>query len=286
MWYHRDMSLHSPARRRFQSLVRQPEATLDLAEAALCIAWEDQGTGDPAATLQQIAMFADTLRPRISMHVAPQDHVAAINAYLFEELGFHGNTADYNDPANSFLDQVIARRTGLPITLSVLYIEVARRLGLPVSGLALPGHFLARYAAPEGDIYIDPFHAGRLWSEDMCAQQITDAYGTASPALIRQIMQPPTKRAILVRMLRNLKHTYVHMTDYQRALGAVERILLLEPDTPQEVRDRGLLRLHLDDLHRALEDMDQYVRAMPDASDIIVLREQMRPIATFLASVN
>ncbi|HEU5011118.1 MAG TPA: transglutaminase-like domain-containing protein [Roseiflexaceae bacterium] len=280
------MLRHLPARRRFQSLVRQPEAALDLAQAALCIAWEDQNTDNLEVTLQHIAALVHDLRPRIDAGVTPHDHVAAINAYLFEECGFHGNTADYNDPANSFLDQVIARRTGLPITLSVLYMEVGRRLGLPISGVALPGHFLARYATPIGAIYIDPFHGGKLWSADACAQQIIDAYGAASPALIRQIMQPPTKRAILARMLRNLKHTYVHMSDYQRALGAVERILLLEPHTPQEVRDRGLLRLHLDDLHRALDDIDQYVQAMPDASDVMVLREQMRPIATFLASVN
>ena len=280
------MRHYSPARHRFRSLIRQPEATLDLAEAAACIAWEDQGAGDPAATLQQLSTFADVLRPRIDTHATPRAHVETINAYLFRELGFHGNTADYNDPANSFLDQVIARRTGLPITLSVLYMDVSRRIGLPVSGVALPGHFLVRYAAPDGDIYVDPFHSGRLWSDSECMEQIINAYGAASPALIRQIMPPPTKRSILARMLRNLKHTYVHMGDYRHALSAVERILLLEPDTPQEVRDRGLLRLHLDDGHRALDDIDRYVAAMPDASDVIVLREQLRPVATFLASVN
>lgn len=280
------MSGHSPARRRFQSLVRQPEAALDLAEAALCIAWEDQGTGDPAATLRQIAAFAHDLRPRIAMRAAPREQVETINAYLFGELGFHGNMADYYDPANSFLDQVVARRTGLPITLSVLYMEVGWRLGLPMRGVALPGHFLACYAAPDGDLYIDPFHGGRLWSAEACQQHIVVAYGAASPALIQQIMQPPTRRAILARMLRNLKHTYVHRSDYGHALGAVERILLLEPHTPQEIRDRGLLRLHLGDLHRALDDIDQYVQAMPDASDVMVLREQMRPIATLLAGMN
>lgn len=281
------MQHHSPARRRFQSLLRQPEATLDLAEAALCIAWEEQGSDARAATLREIDAIAEQLRARLSMLSRPADHVAAINAYLFEDLGFCGNTARYNDPANSFLDRVLERRSGLPITLSVLYIALGERLGLPISGVALPGHFMVRYAAWEGDIYIDPFSRGKLWSRAECEQQISGAYGsTASSILIEQVMEPPSKHAILARMLRNLKHTYVQTNEYEQALAAVERILLIEPNMPQELRDRGLLRLHLDIFHLALDDLDQYMQIVPDAPDIDILREQMQPLAAYLVRVN
>src|SRR5262245_55024900 len=237
------MVSNNPARRRFRALIGQPEAQIDLADAALCIAWEDQGTSDPRAALRALDGIAEAARPRISGLTRPPNIVGALTGYLFDELGFHGNTWSYSDPENSFLDHVLATRAGLPIALSVIYMEIGRRLSLPIVGLALPGHFLTRYVAPEiGDIYIDPFNRGRLWTRAECVRQVASFYGSVTPALLEQVMAPPTKRGILARMLRNLKSTYLDRADFDRALSAVERIMLIEPNDPQDLRDRGLLR--------------------------------------------
>jgi regulator of sirC expression with transglutaminase-like and TPR domain len=281
------MTENNPARRRFRALIRQPEAQIDLADAALCIAWEDQGTSDLPAALRAIDSIAAAARPRIAGLTKPPNIVGALNGYLFDELGFRGNTWSYSDPENSFLDHVLATRAGLPIALSVIYIEIGRRLSLPIVGLALPGHFLARYVAPEiGDIYIDPFNRGRLWMRAECERQVASFYGSVTPALLEQAMAAPTKRGILARMLRNLKNTYLDRADFAHALSAVERIILLEPDDPQDLRDRGLLRARRGYLHSALEDLDRYARQAPRATDLPQIRQQARALAERLAQGN
>ncbi|HET9223585.1 MAG TPA: transglutaminase-like domain-containing protein, partial [Roseiflexaceae bacterium] len=275
------------ARRRLQSLLRLPENQLDLAEAALCIAWEDQGAGDPRGALHRLDAIAEAARPRIKGLIQPPNIVGALNGYLFDELGFRGNTWSYGDPENSFLDYVLEARAGLPILLALIYIEVGRRLGLPIVGLALPGIFLARYVAPEiGDLLIDPFNGGRLWTRTECETQVAGFYGSVTPALIEQVMEPPSKHAILARILRNLKSTYIERGDIERALAAVERIILIEPENIAELRDRGLLRARLGRLHSALEDLDRYARLAPTAADLPQIRQHARDLAKRLAEGN
>jgi regulator of sirC expression with transglutaminase-like and TPR domain len=280
------MDRESLPRRRFRALIRRPETQLDLAEAALCIAWEDQGAGEPRSGLRELDTIAAAARPRLARLDSPRDIVGALNAYLFDEMGFRGNTWSYSDPANSFLDRVLETRTGLPITLSLLYIEIGGRLGLPIVGLALPGHFLARYAAPGHDLIVDPFNRGRLWSRSECETQVAGLYGAATPALMDQLMVPPSKREILARMLRNLKNSYAERGDFPHTLAAAERIVLLEPDNPAELRDRGLLRARAGQLHGALEDLDRYARLAPRAADIPQVRRQARALAERLAKGN
>src|SRR5262245_51995630 len=275
------------ARRRFYKLLRLPESQLDLAEAALCIAWEDQGADDPRAALHQLDAIADAARPRIKGLIQPPNIVGALNGYLFDDLGFRGNTWSYGDPENSFLDHVLEARAGLPIVLALIYIEIGRRLDLPIVGLALPGHFLARYVAPEiGDLFVDPFNGGRLWTQAECETQVAGFYGSATPALLKQVMAPPSKRDILGRMLRNLKNTYVERGDVALALAASERIMLIEPDNLAELRDRGLLRARLGQLHKALEDLDRYARLAPRAADLPQIRQHARDLAERLAQGN
>src|SRR6266545_6928375 len=220
------MARNNPARARFRALIRGPDSQINLAEAALCIAWEDQGSGCPEQWLREIDQIAERVRPRLAKLSDPSDLVNALNRFLFGELGFRGNTWNYNDPANSFLDQVLATRTGLPITLTVIYMEVGWRLGLPICGLALPGHFLARFVGPASEIYIDPFNRGRIWSRAECVTQIATFYGDAAPALVAQIMEPPSRRAVLARILRNLKSLYVERQALTESLAAADRILL------------------------------------------------------------
>jgi regulator of sirC expression with transglutaminase-like and TPR domain len=275
-----------PARARFRALIRQPESRLNLAEAALCIAWEDQGEGQPARWLRELDGLAEQARSRTAGLVEPHEVIRALNSYLFGECAFQGNTWEYNDPANSFLDRVLQTRAGLPITLSVVYLEIGWRLGLPVAGMALPGHFLVRFGIGSGSIFIDPFDRGRLWSQEQCEAQIVTFYGDVSRQVIDQIMQPPSRRAILARILRNLKNIYSEREDVPPALAATERIFLLEPDNPQELRDCGLLRARLGQIHRALEDLERYARMAPRASDLPRIRQQARALATRAAEGN
>lgn len=274
------------ARQHFQRLIRQPESELDLARAALAIAQEDQDSGDLDKSLRELQHIAEQIRAEIDRADTAYDRVRILNHYLFEQLGFHGNETNYHDPANSFLDQVLATKVGLPITLSVLYMEIGARLQLPISGVALPGHFIVCYHGPEDDIYIDPFHQGRLWSYAECEARIIAAYGDIAPETISAIMEPPPKRTILERMLRNLKHTYVASHNFERALGAVERILLIDPHNFHELRDRGILRARLHLYHLALMDLEHYAEQVYNAPDLPTLRLQARAIAEHIIALN
>jgi regulator of sirC expression with transglutaminase-like and TPR domain len=280
------MQTTHPARARFRALIRRPESQLNLAEAALCIGWEDQDSGHPERSLRELDTLAEQARPRLADLARPGEIVRTLNSYLFGECGFRGNTWQYNDPANSFLDRVLATRAGLPITLSVVYLEIGWRLDLPVAGVALPGHFLARFGLGADAIFIDPFNRGRLWSHEQCETQIATLYGSLTPRLVEQIMAPPSRRAILARILRNLKHLYVEREELQAALATTERILMLEPDNPQELRDRGLLRAQLGQLHPALEDLDRYARIAPRAPDLPQIKQRARALAARAAEGN
>ncbi len=274
------------ARERFCDLVGLPEAELPLAEAALCISWEDQGVCDCEAALQHLDALAGAVRLRIEDVTRPYQVIAEMNDYLFGELGFQGNHNDYGNPANSFLDQVLERRIGLPIVLSVIYMEVGWRLGLPISGVALPGHFIARYTTCNEEIFVDPFNGGRLWSWSECRQQVLSAYGQATPTIMQQVMLPPSKHEILSRILRNLKHTYFVTQDFQHALSAVERIILLNNDDIHEIRDRGLLGIRLGAILAGMEDLERYARVMPHALDLPELQQYASMVIGPLAAKN
>ncbi len=277
---------HAPARQRFYELTRLTEEYLPLAECALCIAWEDQGECDVEAVLQHLDDLAGSARLRLEDLTQPRDVVAALNDYLFAELGFRGNYCDYNNPANSFIDRVLETRTGLPIILSIIYMEVGWRLGLPINGVALPGHFIARYHTVQEEILVDPFNQGRLWSWSDCERQVSSVYGTATPILMQQVMAPPSKHAILARLLRNLKHVYLVQQNFSRSLAAVERIVWLEPDNMLEIRDRGLLRVRLDQLFHGLEDLERYIRAAPHAPDLPELQQYTTLLTTGMVTNN
>ncbi|GAB4207893.1 MAG: SirB1 family protein [Roseiflexaceae bacterium] len=280
-------SSYPSARARFRALIRRSDALIDLTDAAFCIAEEDQVSPRSADARDQLDAFTAEARNRLAaLDDRPRARISALNSYLFGDLGFRGNTWDYHHPANSFLDQVVLTRVGLPITLSIVYLELGRRLGLPVDGLALPGHFLVRWHTRDDEVYVDPFRSGRIWSRSDCEQRIAAAYGGDTPALIEQVMQPPPKRDILARMLRNLKHSYVGTDDLPRALAAIERLLLLSPRDIGEVRDRGLLRARLGRLHLALEDLDAYARVAPKATDLNAIRARARSIAGYVSPLN
>ena len=207
--------------------------------------------------------------------------VLALNAYLFEELQFAGNETDYEDPRNSFLNAVLDRRTGIPITLSLLYIEVARRAGLPVEGVNFPGHFLLRCRARRSlayaeDLIIDPFHGGALLSRERLAREASGDQRERDQAesdaddedvsFESRLLPRATKPQILARMLANLKRIYVRMQSFPQARSVLDLLLAIDPSATTELRDRGLLAYHLNDVTGALRDLQTYLKLIPSGS--------------------
>ena len=255
------------ARDAFTRLLQTPDAELDLAEGALLIAAEEYPELRPGVYLNQIARLAADLKKRIRTEVDPARVVEIANDFFFEELHFKGNRDEYYDPRNSYLNDVIERRVGIPITLAVLYIAVGERAGLPVRGVGMPGHFLVKYtpAVSGVEIFIDAFNARSL-SRAECAKMLQEMYGEAvemRPALL----QPAAKRQILARILNNLKSLYMSRNDLPRALAASDRIMLADPHLTSEWRDHGMLLLQLHRDSAALKDFTRYLAIRPEPED-------------------
>ena len=254
------------ARDALTRLLQTPEPELDLAEAALLIAAEEYPDLRPVVYLNQIARMSSELKQRIRAEVEPQRVVERANTYFFEELHFKGNREEYYDPRNSFLNEVIDRRVGIPITLAVLYVAVGERAGLPVRGVGMPGHFLVKYApASTGEVFIDAFN-GRTLTREECAKMLDEMYGgtvTMRPALL----EPSTKRQTLARILNNLKSLYLSRGDLARALAASDRIMLTDPHLTSEWRDRGLIQFQLRHDTEALKDFSRYLALRPEPED-------------------
>jgi regulator of sirC expression with transglutaminase-like and TPR domain len=262
------------ARERFTQLVSGSEEELDLAEAALLIAQEEHPDMDVAAYLRRLDGLAAAVRARLPQAPEPTDIIHHLNIQLFREEGLTGNESEYYDPRNSFLNEVLDRKRGIPITLSVIYLEVGRRLGLPLVGVGFPGHFLVKYSGADGEMVLDPFASGAILSREDLMQRLRRMYGDANPFLaqIPQLLAPASKKEILVRMLRNLKGIYLQKNDFARALAASDRILLVAPDLATEVRDRGAVHQRLGHLQAAQQDLRRYLQMVPDAEDAEAVR--------------
>lgn len=226
----------------FARIARLPDAEIDLAEAALWIAAEEHPGVDVAESLRRLDALAEALAPGWPQGGTLADRVARLNRYLFAEQGFRGNLRDYYDPRNSYLDQVIDRRLGIPITLAIVYMAVASRLGLDCRGISFPGHFLVKCVdADEGELVVDAF-SGALVSRAECQRRLDAVAGRRlrlDPALH---LRAASAREILVRVLANLKQIFHAKGDLAGALACCDRILLLTPDAPLEQRERDALR--------------------------------------------
>ncbi len=275
----------SPCRLAFVRLLTQPEEDIDLAEAALLIAKEEYPALEVADYLGRLEDMAGHVRTLAGTTTDPHRLLASLNQYLFQQLGLHGNMQDYYDPRNSFLNEVLDRRTGIPITLSIIYMGVARRLGLPLRGVGMPGHFLVKYVARDEEIVIDPFHGGAMVSPGDCQRLIDHVYEgklTFEPRFLAAV----GTRQILFRMLNNLKGIYCTNQEYGKALGVVERLLILDPKALNEVRDRGLLLCQLKRFPEAMLALERYLRLMPAAEDAEVIREHLRSLRERVAALN
>lgn len=271
-------------RRRFAAEAARPDAEVDLGRAALLVgAEEEPRRADVERWAARLDEMGEEARARaVAWGVS---RVEALNRYLFAEQGFAGNESDYYDPRNSMLHQVLERRTGIPITLSIVYIEVGRRAGLRVEGVGLPGHFVVRAWEGEGEgVLVDPFNR-RPTDRDECQGRLDVIYD-GRVTLSDEHLRPAGARSILARLLGNLKAVYVRAQLYRRALAAVERILLLAPLDFDEHRDRGMLLAQLDRLPPAMEEVRSYLAAVPDAPDAESVRDQLKKMQIRLAMLN
>lgn len=258
------MQLESPARTRFMSLLAEPVLRLD--EAALAIAAEEYPGLEAAAYLAQLDRLAEQVRRRAPAPLRAANTLRALRDVLFEEEAFRGNEKSYYDPRNSYLNEVLDRRLGIPISLSILFMEVARRVGLTLEGVGFPGHFLVKLKPEVGpEIFIDPYNGGELLSADECVARFKNV--SHGRDFDERFLQGVTPRQILGRMLHNLKRIYVEQGDDVRAFWVIDRLLLLAPDAIDEVRDRGLVEARLGLKPAAARDLEAYLAKEPSAAD-------------------
>jgi len=274
-----------PCRLAFAHLVRQPETAIDLAEATLLIAKEEYPDLDLAAYLARLEDMGADVRRLAGPTQDPHRLIAELSEYLFQHLGFRGNADYYYDPKNSFLNEVLDRRIGIPITLSAVYLEVARRIGLRLHGVGMPGHFLVKYEGPGEEVVIDPFGGGRIVSSVDCQRildQVFDGKRRFEPTMLAIV----GTRQILTRMLTNLKAIYFNDEEYGKALSIVERLVILHPQDACEIRDRGLLSCQLRRHADAIADLERYLRLAPEANDAEAIREHLRSLRQRAAALN
>lgn len=262
----------------FASLVAE-DAGFALFEAAICVGQDDQPALDPQAVVGEVDRLAATLRSRLPGDAPALRRLRALNQYFFVDLGFAGNVNNFYDRRNSYLHEVLASRRGIPITLALLYIELAGQLGLQAHGVSFPGHFLVKLRMPQGEVVIDPFN-GRSLSRDELderlapfrARQGLEGDFEAPLGLFLQIAPP---RDVLARLLRNLKEVHRAAEDWPRLLAVLRRLVLLLPDAAEERRDRGLTWAELGRPAEAADDLAAYLAARPQADDALALRERL-----------
>ncbi len=248
-------------------------------EAAAAVAQAAHPQVDVQGVLAQVDALAAKLRQRIAADTGALQRLRYLNRYFFHELGFAGNVNDYYAPDNSYLHRVLATRRGIPITLALIYIEIAQQIGLEARGVSFPGHFLIKLRMPQGEVVIDPF-SGRSLSRDELEERIAPyrrRHGLVGDAEVPLglFLQSATPRAVIARMLRNLKEIHRGAEDWQALLPVMQRLVILLPDDWQERRDRGLVRAELGDTAGAVEDLVAYVEHSPGADDARAISERI-----------
>jgi regulator of sirC expression with transglutaminase-like and TPR domain len=271
---------------RFAELVTRDQ--FGLAEACLLAAQDEYPDVDVAGCMAQLDAIAATIRGRLPADAFPEQKVAAINRHLFGELGFAGNVEAYYDPRNSYLNQVLERRVGIPITLAIVYLEVGRRLALAVRGVGFPGHFLVKVRLRGGELVLDPFEGGEPRSERELRTRLEQLLPKhrAAAADLEPFLEPATPREILARVLRNLKSIYLQAGALEAALAVMHRMLLVVPESAEELRDRGLVYARLDCFRPAAADLQNYLRRRPDAPDAAEMRAKLAELRAAAGRLN
>lgn len=259
----------------FGQMMKLPDGEIDLARAALLIARTEYPQLDVAAEIERLDRLARAVR--IAPRNTPQENIRALNEVLFEQENFCANLEDYEDPRNSYLNDVLARKKGIPITLSLVYLEVARRLLLPVVGVSFPGHFLVKYLAGSDEIIIDPYHRGAIVTLEDCRALLQAHFGKETEFEPRYLDAAMPKQ-ILARMLNNLKGTYSRRQNYPKVLTMIELSVAIDPSSRQDIRDRGMIYLAMKRYREAMADFKDYLAKSPEGDPQVqeVLQELHR----------
>lgn len=265
----------SPAQQKFWYVSRIPDSeitTTQLVEAALAISWEEYPHIDLSSYRDALDGMASDLRQRIQGINYPLKVISEINRYLFEEQNFCGNEHNYYDPRNSFLTDVISRRLGIPLTLSIVYMAIGDRIGFPLEGVSLPGHFILRPQRSDIEVFIDPFAKGEIMFKEDCAAKLVQIYGPQAD-LKPEYLETVGVRRILERMLMNLKLIYLNQKKFHKALSTIEKILMLWPNSSTQIRDHGLLCYQLERYVEARSDLETYLDLSPYADDAELIQK-------------
>jgi regulator of sirC expression with transglutaminase-like and TPR domain len=256
----------------FFQLAQLEDNQIQLAEGALLIARDVYPHLKIDVYLRQLDQMAAELRKRIPEKADSSEQINHLNHYLFEEQGFKGNRDDYYNPRNSYLNDVLERKLGIPITLSIVYMEVGKRIGLPLVGIGFPGHFLVKHKGRYLDTFIDPYEDGQILSEERFLERLEQSFGQPVQMQSHFLLEA-TNKQILARVLRNLKQTYYRQKEYEKAVSAGEKIIWLEPDSAQDYRDLGYLYYQVKANGQSLHAFKEYLRlagdAAPDREDIV-----------------
>ncbi|MEK6376123.1 MAG: tetratricopeptide repeat protein [Acidobacteriota bacterium] len=262
------------ARRRFVEIARTPDRHLDLVEGSLVIALEDDPGVDIDRHLGHINDWSRAVRDRLEGSRDVERIVEAINRVLFDEEGFHGEDEDYYDPRSALISETLDKHAGLPISLSVLYIEISRRVGAEVSGVSLPGRFLVKFSGAFGIVVVDPFDGGRVLSNVELQKLLDGVYG-GGVRLREHHLRSFSPKAILARELAHLKSAYLAQHDLARAAASIDRLLILDENDAYEVRDRAAVAVQMHAYREAIECLERYLALVPHADDVMRVREQI-----------
>lgn len=270
--------MNAAVTQQFRDLIAAGDERLDLARAALQVARIQYPSMDIDDYLLKLDEMAALVGGRLHKDASQEDILRAINRHLFAELKFTGNSDEYYDPRNSYLNDVIERRLGIPITLSIIYLEIGWRLGLPLEGVSFPGHFLVKLSVEEGEIVLDPYAGGiSLGKEELEMRLLgmTPPNRAQARVDVAQFLESAPRTEILHRMLRNLKAIYLNAKDDDKALAIIEHMLCVRPDDIETVRDRGFVYRRLGCFRLAVEDFNRYLAARADADDVDDVRGQL-----------
>lgn len=265
-----------PALKRFEHLVSGADENISLVDGALLIASNEYPELDIPVYRRHLESMAQELQAHAAGCGNAVDMIDTVNRYLFEDQGFAGNLAGFNDPRNSFLNDVLDRKLGIPLTLSILYMEMGTRIGLDVRGIAFPGHFLVKVVLEGEEVVLDPFSRGLVLDREELHQRLRhfpDSY--RSDGKLDQLLKPAGHRDILLRMLRNLKNVYFEAEDYEHTLEMVNFMLVLAPDNVGEIRDRAFIHDQLDCFRAAIDDYHRYLMLSPGADDISYIQSRL-----------
>lgn len=253
-------------RERFAAEVVRTEEEINLALAALLVAKEEYPQLPVERYLNRLDELAEEVRGRLADETAPLFVLQEVSEVLFQRHSLRGNREAYYDPRNSFLNDVLDRGLGIPLTLGIVLLEVGWRLDLPLEGVNFPGHFLVRFRGESSNLLLDPFDSGAVRFEDQAQELLDRVYG-GMVRIHESFLKPARRREMLIRLLMNLKGLYLNVSDHPRALAAVERMLLIRPIAPGEIRDRGVILARMGRRKEAVEQLEAYLSVAPHAAD-------------------